>query len=102
MAGYRTAQGKIIDMSNLVAKNERTRAVGNMNVNARGDIVDSNNDIVTDNTRRVKKNYNNTVSKQPSEDKRNIPQKTESALADLTPEERELFESEDDEEIEKK
>ena len=40
MAQYRTAQGKNIDMAALAAKNERTRAVGNMNVNARGDTID--------------------------------------------------------------
>ncbi len=99
MAGYRTAQGKIIDMSNLVAKNEKIRAVGNMNVNARGDILDSHNEVVTDNMKRVKKTYSDTVTTQPSNPQ--TPQKTETALADLTPEERELFES-DDEEIEKK
>ena len=37
MANYRTAMGKSVDMAALTAKNERTRAVGNMKVNARGD-----------------------------------------------------------------
>lgn len=34
---YRTAQGKSVDMDNLRLKNENTPALGNMNVNARGD-----------------------------------------------------------------
>lgn len=38
---YRTAQGKTIDMGALILKNEHVRAVGNMNVNARGDVIDS-------------------------------------------------------------
>lgn len=38
---YRTAQGKSIDMGALILKNEHVRAVGNMGVNARGDVIDS-------------------------------------------------------------
>lgn len=34
---YRTAQGKMIDLDSLILTNEQTIAVGNMNVNARGD-----------------------------------------------------------------
>jgi hypothetical protein len=34
---YRTAQGKMIDLDGLILTNEQTIAVGNMNVNARGD-----------------------------------------------------------------
>lgn len=34
---YRTAQGKMIDIDGLILTNEQTIAVGNMNVNARGD-----------------------------------------------------------------
>lgn len=58
---YRSAMGKGVDMGAMVAKNEKVRAVGNMNVNARGDILDSNNKIIRDNTQRVKESYKNTV-----------------------------------------
>lgn len=34
---YKTAQGKGLDMEKLRLKNENTQAIGNMNVNARGD-----------------------------------------------------------------
>lgn len=34
---YRTAQGKMIDLDSLILSNEKTIAVGNMNINARGD-----------------------------------------------------------------
>jgi len=62
MAVHRTAMGKSVDMSSLSSQHEKTRAVGNMNVNARGDIVDSNNRIIQDNTTRVTATYNNSVA----------------------------------------
>jgi hypothetical protein len=34
---YRSMQGKVVDLGQLIAKNELTPAVGNANVNARGD-----------------------------------------------------------------
>ena len=62
MAIHRTAMGKAVDMSSLSSQHEKTRAVGNMNVNARGDVVDSNNQIIQDNTKRVTATYNNSVA----------------------------------------
>ena len=58
---YRTAQGKIIDLGAIQLKNEKTRAVGNMNVNARGDQIDANNKIVKSRTQNVNKTYNRQV-----------------------------------------
>lgn len=34
---YRSMQGKVVDLENLVLKNEMTPAIGNVRVNARGD-----------------------------------------------------------------
>lgn len=62
MAIYRSAQGKAIDMSILATKNEKTRAVSNMNLNARGDVIDSNNRVIQENNKRVSSQYNNTVN----------------------------------------
>lgn len=62
MGIYRTAQGKKIDMSVLARKNERTRAVGNMSVNARGDTIDSQGRIVVPVTKKVGDKYQRTVS----------------------------------------
>lgn len=62
MAKYRTAQGKVIDMSQLAAKNERTRAVGNMSVNARGDTIDGQGKIILPVTKKVGDKYQKTVS----------------------------------------
>lgn len=58
---YRTAQGKVLDMSALATKHERSRAVGNMSVNARGDTIDSDGKIVVPVTQKVGKAYGKTV-----------------------------------------
>jgi hypothetical protein len=62
MAKYRTAMGKVVDMSQLAAKNERARAVGNMSVNARGDTIDATGKIVLPVTKKVGDRYQQTVS----------------------------------------
>ena len=64
MSIQRTAQGKMIDMATLAAKNEKVRAVGNMNVNARGDVLDDQNNVVNNNSNRVNAHYLNTVTPQ--------------------------------------
>ena len=45
-------------MGSLLLQNERVRAVGNMNVNARGDRLDSNNQIVEPKNQQVQRRYN--------------------------------------------
>lgn len=59
MAGkiYKTAMGKSIDMGALLLENELTRAVGNMKVNARGDILNSVNRVVETKNKLVQKHY---------------------------------------------
>lgn len=59
---YRTAQGKTVDMGRLALQNENVRAVGNMKVNARGDIVDDMNRVISKKTDQVQKQYNNQTS----------------------------------------
>lgn len=61
MAQYRTAQGKVVDMASLVAKNEKTRAVGNMKVNARGDTIDAYGRVIESVTEKVTNQYAKTV-----------------------------------------
>lgn len=61
MAQYRSAQGKTVDMAALAAKNERTRAVGNMKVNARGDTIDASGKVVVPVTQKVGEQYQKTV-----------------------------------------
>lgn len=54
---YRTANGQQLDMRALVLKNENVRAVGNMKVNARGDAVDDNNQVIISKPAQVHKQY---------------------------------------------
>ena len=43
---YRTMQGRMVDIEKLRASNESVRAIGNMNVNARGDVLGPGGRIV--------------------------------------------------------
>jgi hypothetical protein len=43
---YKTAKGKPVDMGALRLQNENVRAVGNMGVNARGDRIDAQGNII--------------------------------------------------------
>ena len=54
---YRTAQGKMVDLGALQLRNENVRAVGNMNVNARGDLIDSGNRAIDTRNQQVAKQY---------------------------------------------
>ena len=42
---YKTARGKAVDMDKVKLANETTRAVGNMRVNARGDLLDKTGQV---------------------------------------------------------
>ncbi len=44
---YRTMQGRMVDIEKLRSANESVQAVGNMNVNARGDVLGKGGQIVT-------------------------------------------------------
>ncbi len=54
---YRSAMGKTVDMGALQLQNETVRAVGNMNVNARGDTINSNNQIIDKKSQQVRRQY---------------------------------------------
>lgn len=76
MAIYRTAQGRPLDMGALVAKNEKTRAVGNMKVNARGDTIDAQGRIIEPVTEKVSKQYGKTVGNKSAMPVTTRPQQT--------------------------
>ncbi len=59
---YRTAQGRVVDLGALQLQNENVRAVGNMKVNARGDLVDHNNRPVSRRPEQVSRQYNRQVT----------------------------------------
>lgn len=110
MKNYRSAQGKTVDMAALAAKNEKTRAVGNMKVNARGDTIDATGKIILPVTQKVGEKYQKTVgnrSAQPVKPRQNraapaaAPSKKQEKQ-ELTREEMELDSSFDDDiEVEK-
>ena len=54
---YRTMQGRMVDIEKLRAANENVQAVGNMNVNARGDRLGPGGQIVTPKEKIIKKYY---------------------------------------------
>ena len=105
MANYRTAMGKNVDMAALTAKNEKTRAVGNMKVNARGDTIDALGRVIQPATDKVNNAYAKTVgnrSANASKIQPDVPKPAKINASELLPDELELEESfEDDLEIEK-
>jgi len=54
---YRTMQGRMVDIEKLRATNESVRAVGNMNVNARGDILGQSGQILKPKSEVIQKYY---------------------------------------------
>jgi hypothetical protein len=59
---YRTAQGKTVDLGTIMLQNEHVRAVGNMNVNARGDKLDHNNRVIETKPRQIQKQNARTTN----------------------------------------
>jgi hypothetical protein len=57
---YRSAQGKMVDLGTIVLQNEHVRAVGNMKVNARGDKIDSLNQVIETRTERIQRHNDRT------------------------------------------
>ena len=68
---YKTAQGQLIDIGAIILQNETVRAVGNMNVNARGDLLDGNNRVIDQKNQQVSRQHkrlsqaSSTVSTKP-------------------------------------
>jgi len=54
---YRSANGKVVDMGALRLKNEKTRAVGNMKVNARGDEINERGQVIRKKTEQANNQY---------------------------------------------
>lgn len=60
---YKSAMGKPVDMGALRLQNEKVRAVGNMKVNARGDMLDDNNKVIAAKNKQVTQQYNKQTRK---------------------------------------
>lgn len=76
---YKTAQGKMVDLGALILKNENVRAVGNMNVNARGDLLDSLNRPVATRNQQVNKQYARQTTNNVTNDPVNVSRKRSDA-----------------------
>lgn len=61
MKRVKTARGRTLDMGALAAQNEKTRAVSNVPVNARGDIIDSRGNIEVPREQISKEFYKDNV-----------------------------------------
>jgi len=59
---YKSAQGRSVDLGTIMLQNEHVRAVGNMNVNARGDKLDSNNQVIDTKPRQIKRQTARTTN----------------------------------------
>lgn len=62
---YKSAMGKKVDMGALMLQNEQVRAVGNMGVNAKGDVVDGSNQVIDQRNRQIQRQYNRQTTTQP-------------------------------------
>ena len=87
---YRSAMGKTVDMGALLLQNETVRAVGNMNVNARGDMLDNRNRVIDPKAQQLRRQYakQTNVSVQPATTgtksaRREVPAVPEDTFADL-------------------
>ena len=60
---YKTAMGKPLDLGALLLSNENTRAVGNMNVNAKGDKINTSGKTVESRNSQVAKSYEKQVKR---------------------------------------
>ena len=74
MKRVKTAKGRILDMAALASKYETTRAVSNVDVNARGDIIDNRNQVKVPREKISKEFYKNNV---PGSDTKQVSIKTE-------------------------
>ena len=77
---YRSMKGRMIDIEKLRAANEAVQAVGNMNVNAKGDVLGAGGKVVTKKETVMRKYYEQPkgmVSDTPTKNKPTAAPKTE-------------------------
>ena len=90
---YRTAQGKVVDLGAMMVQNETVRAVGNMSVNARGDIIDNQDRVLATRGEQVNRNLNRQTNANPgpvpsSNRVQEVPKLSEAELLELARKER--------------
>lgn len=76
---YRTSRGQVVDYGAMLNNNERVPAIGNMNVNARGDEIAPDGTIIK--TRdQIMREYHNLSTMVPSDG--DIPESSNQAVED--------------------
>jgi hypothetical protein len=70
----------MVDLGALQLRNENVRSVGNMKVNARGDLIDSNNRAIDSRNQQVDRQYRRQTSNVASN---SVQSKRSSAVADI-------------------
>jgi len=63
MTNRRTARGNMLDMESMMAQNGDVIATGNMRVNARGDRIDSDGNVIETRANVAKGSYTTTTQK---------------------------------------
>jgi len=79
MKRVKTAKGRMLDMGALAAKHEDTRAVSNLNMNARGDIIDNRGNVTISREKISKEFYKDNV---PGADTEKISIKEDETVAE--------------------
>jgi len=64
---YKTAQGQSVDLGAIILQNEHVRAVGNMNVNARGDLLDGSSRVIDQRNQQVARQMERNTQTAPTE-----------------------------------
>jgi hypothetical protein len=101
MANHFSSMGKPINMEVLRQQNKHVRAVGNMNVDAAGNTLDSHNNIISDTAQRVNRVYNRTTQNPGAVPRQHRPQPsrpTQEPTLDLNKTELQRLNEFDDEE----
>jgi hypothetical protein len=83
---YRSAQGKMVDLGTIILQNEHVRAVGNMKVNARGDKIDSLNQVIETRTERIQRHNDSTSTNVSSATPQTSSRKNRANKTQVTPE----------------
>jgi hypothetical protein len=83
---YRSAQGKMVDLGTIMLQNEHVRAVGNMKVNARGDKIDSLNQVIETRTERIQRHNDSTSTNVSSVPPQTSSRKNRATKTQVTPE----------------
>jgi hypothetical protein len=92
---YRTAQGRVVDLGAMMVQNETVRAVGNLSVNARGDIIDNQDRVLATRGEQVNRNLNRQTNANPgpvpsSSRVPEVPKLTEEEQLDLDRKQRQV------------